>query len=116
MNYFLKTFLSFFCSILLLSLTSCDHTSNINEFEDSEYYDGTYCAEITYYNPNTRNSSTYDLEIEVENNELIRIIWPNGGWLDQDHFDSVEFDEVGYCSFTSDKNYEYTVQIKDRDC
>lgn len=121
----LKILIFIFFQIFIL--TNCTSKSNNDsEYDDidnydsdnygSDNYDGTYCAEITYYNPNTNNSSTYDLEIEVENNELVRILWPNGGWLDQDHFNPVEFNEDGYCEFTSDKNYEYTIQIVNRNC
>jgi len=64
---------------------------------------------VEYYNPNTGTSSTYTLTIEVYDNELEQLNWPNGGYLDD--FSSVEFDEDGYAEFTSDKGYDYTVQI-----
>lgn len=83
---------------------------------DGTYEDGTYCAEVEYYNPNTRTRSTYSLNVEVENNELTLIHWPNGGWLDDSHFTPVELDESGYCSFTSDRGYEYEVQITGPEC
>ena len=35
-----------------------------------DYPDGTYCAEVEYYNPNTGTRSTYDLDVEVENGDL----------------------------------------------
>ena len=80
------------------------------------YKDGTYCAEVEYHNPNTGTRSTYSLNVEVENNELTLIHWPNGGWLDDSHFTPVELDERGYCSFTSDRGYEYEVQIIGPEC
>lgn len=84
--------------------------------EEDGYEDGTYCATVTYYNPNTGTRSDYTLEVEVESNELVKIYWPNGGWLDEDHFSAQELDEDGYCSFTSDKGYEYSIQITGTDC
>lgn len=51
-----------------------------------EYPDGTYCAEVEYYNPNTGARNTYDLDVEVEEGDLTVINWPNGGWLDDTHF------------------------------
>ena len=76
-----------------------------------------YCAEIKYYNPNTGTSSTYTLEVEVENNELTEIYWPNGGWLDDSHFASTDISS-GEASFSSDAGYEYDVRIigKEGDC
>lgn len=95
--------------------------SDENEYSDSEttekeeqeeaYSDGTYCAEVSYYNSNTGTNSSYTLTVEVESNELTQINWPNGGWLDDDHFASSELDEDGYTSFTSDKGYDYEIQI-----
>jgi hypothetical protein len=77
----------------------------------STYADGSYCATVEYYNPNTGTQSTYSLTVEVEDNSLIQINWPNGGWLDDSHFSPTELDEEGTTSFTSDEGYEYTVQL-----
>lgn len=85
-----------------------EYNSDYEENEDDNWV-GEYCADIEYYNPNTGTSSDYTLTIEVSDNELEQINWPNGGYLDD--FSSVEFDEDGYAEFTSDKGYDYTVQI-----
>lgn len=83
-----------------------------NENEPDGYEDGTYCAEIEYYNPSTGTRRTYSLDVEVENEELTVIHWPNGGWLDESHF-SPENISSGECEFTSDKGYHYTVTLGD---
>ena len=113
--------------LLFLSIIGCkDNSEKIND-SDTElttidedgniiYSDGTYCADIEYYNPDTGTRSTYSLNIEVENNEVTVIHWPNGGWLDDSHFSPEELDSEGYCSFTSDKGYEYTIQITGPEC
>lgn len=104
------------------SNTSCsDNKSRGKDIEDyySEEYgyeDGTYCADVTYYNPNTGTNNTYTLEVEVESNQLITIYWGNGGWLDEDHFSAEDLDDNGYCSFISDRGYEYEVQIIGTNC
>ena len=62
---------------------------DFDDFDKEEYFeyeDGTYCATVDYYNPNTGNSNSYVLNVEIENDELITIYWPNGGWLDESHF------------------------------
>ena len=51
------------------------------------------------------------MTIEIEDHRLIRIEWPNGGWLDESHFSDVEISEDGEANFESDRGYEYTVQI-----
>ena len=111
----------FFILFIILFFNSCENSSDelSNEdgySEENGYESGTYCADVSYYNPNTGTSSNYTLEVEVENNEVVSILWGNGGWMDEDHFSSEELDESGYCSFSSDKGYDYTVQITGQDC
>ncbi|WP_394774633.1 hypothetical protein [Flavobacterium sp.] len=79
--------------------------------DDGSYSDDTYCAEVQYHNPNTGTQSSYTLTIKVENNEIVKIDWPNGGSLGEDNFSNAAIDEDGHASFTSDKGYEYEVQI-----
>lgn len=90
--------------------------SEDNDNEKSKYPDGDYCADVTYYNPNTGTRSTYTLNVEVEGNELTKINWPNGGWLDDSHFSPEELVEDGSCSFTSDRGYSYDVKIIGENC
>ena len=111
----------------VFSLVSCGSSNSENDdFSEEEFAiegqtadgfeDGTYCANVSYYNPNTGTSNTYTLEVEVDNNEVVQINWGNGGWMDEDHFSAQDLDGNGYCSFSSDKGYDYTVQITSRDC
>jgi hypothetical protein len=86
--------------------------------ETDEYPDDTYCAEVEFYNPNTGTRSSYTLTVEVEDNEVTRINFPGGGWLDNEHFSGATLDDDGLASFTSDKGYDYEIQItgKEKDC
>ncbi|MBM3455043.1 MAG: hypothetical protein FJX80_07835 [Bacteroidetes bacterium] len=109
--------------VILFFLFTCDKKciNDVDEFpiegQTAEgFEDGTYCAEVDYYNPNTGKSSEYTLEVDVESNEVTTIYWGNGGWLDEDHFTPELLDEQGECSFSSDRGYEYTVQILGQDC
>lgn len=108
---------------LLITLNSCnkdntsDHSDGVS-YSDSytnidENYNGTYCAEVEYYNPNTGSTNTYELDVEVENGYLTQINWPNGGWLDETHFTSEDISS-GECSFSSDRGYEYTVILGEK--
>ena len=105
-------------------MTSCDNNTEDTEDEDyNEYYseedgyeDGTYCANVHYYNPNTGTNSDYTLEVEVSNNDLIQINFGNGGWLDGDHIEIQALDDNGHCVTYNDKGYEYEVQITGKDC
>ncbi len=86
-------------------------TNEIQSNDDEETtFDGGYCAEVTYYNPKTGRQSNYTLTIEVDDNELEKINFPQG-YLDNEHFGIEEFDSDGELSFTSDRGYNYTVKI-----
>lgn len=114
--------------LILIWLSSCNNNGGQNEpsdtrtremykeiisedeSEDGEYSDGTWCADVEYYNPNTGTNNTYNLDVEVLDGELVEISWPNGGWLDESHFLAEDITD-GECSFTSDKGYEYRVTL-----
>ena len=46
--------------------------------------------------------------MDVKNGELVKIYWPNGGWLDEDHFDPPNI-SGGEASFVDDRDKEYQV-------
>ena len=111
---YLKSLLIVF---IMLSGCSQNKTSKSSDGTNEEFYpDGTYCADVTYYNPNTQRQSEYTLNVEVENGQLTKILWSNGGWLDVSHFTSPSVSSSGDCSFTSDKGYQYTVSINGSEC
>jgi hypothetical protein len=86
-------------------------------FEEPEVReDGTYCADVEYYNPRTGTRNTYELNVDVENNQVTVIHFPNGGWMDDDHITPEDLDVDGKCTYTSDRNNEYTIQIKGPEC
>ncbi|VDH05182.1 hypothetical protein [Bergeyella zoohelcum] len=101
-----KFIISLFVYLLLFS---CSGKSK-DEADQYGCFDGTYLAEVEYYTPNTGTSSTYTLD--VEDNELVKMYWDNGGWLDDTHFTPVDISD-GEAFFTSDKGYEYTVRLLD---
>lgn len=98
------------------SSESNDHPFSIIGQTENGFEDGTYCAEVDYYNPNTATRSTYNLEVEVEDNEVVKIYFGNGGWLDSDHMSPEELDSDGHCTIISDRNYEYDLTIIDNNC
>lgn len=111
-------------SILLIFFTlliSCQESKVSQELKDpmgfldlkNKYADGDYCAEVSYYNPNTETQSSYTLTIEVSNNEVVKINFPNGGYFD-DEITNGALDSSGEASFTSNKGYDYTVKITGR--
>jgi hypothetical protein len=77
----------------------------------SGYADGTYCAEVTYHYARTGTTSTYTLLVDVSDNRLVKIHWPNGGWLDETHYTGPDIED-GDASFTSDIGADYLVRIQ----
>src|SRR5262245_38868957 len=122
----------FYITIVLFLFTACNNSNGSEENyetesgaslrssqsdetndDDGEYSDGTWCADVEYYNPNTGTRHTYNLDVEVENDELVQINWPNGGWLDESHFVAEDISS-GECSFTSDEGYRYTITLNEK--
>ena len=101
--------------LILSAYNGSSNTESSYEDYDSElsHPDGTFSAEVSYYNGNTGTSSTYTLDVEVEDNYVTVIYWPNRGELDNSHFTPQELDSNGSCSFTSDQGYDYEVTITD---
>lgn len=106
------------CLVFLLQACGgSDSSSDESSLEsDGTYQDGTYCSDVEYYNPSTGTRNTYQLNVEVESNEVVKILFPNGGWLDDDHFSPEQLDRDGYCSFTSDKGNQYEITITGPEC
>jgi hypothetical protein len=108
--------------IIGIFTTGCNQNTSSSESNDQKaskeksYDDGTYCADVTYYNPNTQKQNEYTLNVEVENGKLTKILWSNGGWLDISHFTPPYISTSGDCSFTSDKGYQYTITINGSEC
>ena len=104
-------------SILSCSTDSSGETEFAIEGQTEDgFEDGTYCAEVDYYNPNTGNGNTYTLEVEVVDNEVVQINFDNGGWMDSDHITPQELDENGECTLVNERDYEYTVKITGQGC
>ena len=122
-NFFLKllfiavTSFTFSCSNNESISNEQSKTSESENYEShssrSSYSDGSYCADIEYYNPRTGTNSTYNLTVDIEDGKLVKIYWPNGGWLDESHYSGVEISDSGDASFESDKGYQYTLHIND---
>lgn len=117
----MKKYLLFITFILICSCTEKKTSSyryQDTKYEESEDYnkqeegypDGTYDATIRVYNPNTGHNATYTLEVEVTDEELTKIYWNNGGWLDDSHFSPADISN-GTASFTDDRGYEYRVEL-----
>ena len=119
-TFLLVTFFVIIISLLFFKTIHKNEEEPVSEFAipgqtDQGFEDGTYCAEVDYYNPNTSTHSSYDLEVEVEGNEVVRLNFGNGGWLDTDYFDPEELDSDGKCTIVSDRNYEYSIQLVEKD-
>ena len=79
-------------------------------------YEGEFCADIKYFNPKTGTESEYTLLVVVEEDLLIEIKWPNGGWLDTTYFAPVDI-STGIASFTTYDGKQYVITLlNDHQC
>jgi hypothetical protein len=72
---------------------------------------GSYCADVTYLNPNTGTSSNYSLLVDVRDNRVICLHWPQGGVLDLDHFGPAQIFSDSTSKISSFEGKEYRVKI-----
>ena len=86
----------------------------VNEDVDS-YNDNTYCADVEYYNPDTGFRNNYTLNVDVENNEVVKIHF-SSGWLDSSEFSSEALDSNGFCSITCYDGRQFDIQITGSEC
>jgi len=89
-----------------------ENTEEESSEESDEIEDGTYSADVDYYNSNTGTSSSYTLDVKVRDGKLIEIEWENRGWLDESHFTAPDITD-GTATFTDDEDREYTVRLRD---
>lgn len=104
------------------SSNTYEENSGYDEYEDDDYEeeeeeqdegfeDGTYTATVDYYNPETGYSATYTLDVEVEDNQVTIIYFPNDGYLDDDHIWPDYLDESGFVSIEGEDGKTYDIQI-----
>ena len=98
-----------------------DDSNNGSEYVDNDYNngdetnssieDGTYSATVDYYNPDTGYSNTYTLDVEVEDNLIVQIDFPNDGYLDDTHIEPQELNKDGQCSIEDDEGRTFDIQL-----
>lgn len=76
------------------------------------FSDASHDAVVKYYNPNTGTRNTYALDVVVEDNKVVRINFPNGGYLDDSHMGPARLSRKGCCTLHTDKGYVYEVEIE----
>jgi len=90
-----------FISLMILgALVSCG----------KQHYNGEYCAEVDYYNPNTGNRSNYILFVEAKKGDLVKVKFPNG-WIDTNNFERTSINSSGNATLITNKGYQYKVKI-----
>ena len=92
--------------LLLFSYASCTSQSN-----------GTYCADVDYYNSKTGTQSQYTLTAEVSNGKLVQLNFPSGGHIDEGEYGYAAFDSdgVAYAKLKG-KTYKVKLLNKGSDC
>ena len=88
-----------------------DNDYNDGDETDASIEDGTYSATVDYYNPNTGYSNTYTLDVEIEDNLIVQIDFPNDGYLDDTHIEPQEFNKDGHCSIEDDEGRTFDIQL-----
>ena len=94
-----------------------DSEEDDSNLSEKKFKDDSYDASVEYYNPETGYAATYDLEVDVVDNEVVRINFPKGGWLDDDvnpsesRLSPEELDENGEATLSDYNGRTYKVTI-----
>lgn len=75
------------------------------------FEDGKYISKVTYYNPKTSYSAKYRLYVEVEDCQVVKIYFPKGGHLDNDHITYADIDDDGDAKVYGENGVTYKVHI-----
>jgi len=87
------------------------HRSYSRSGGDCGIADGTYRSDVDYYNPKTRYTASYTLDVVVSDCEVVEIDFPKGGWLDSDHIDATAIDDDGTAEVKDDRGCTFEVHI-----
>lgn len=71
----------------------------------------TYPATVEYHNGGTGYSASYNLDVTVEDNQVTKIEFPNGGELNQDHITPEELDNDGNATVQGEDGKTYDIHI-----
>ncbi len=91
---------------LILLITTINIISGCKE----STYNGRYCADVQYYNPNSGTSSDYKLIVTVSDNQLVKLDFPQGYLSDEDLPVST-FSTDGESNLTLSNGYKYSIHI-----
>ncbi len=85
-----------------------------NKEETRKIRNGSYTADIEYFNTTTGVNTLYVTKVIVEDNYLKEIKWPSGVWLHSDYFQPEKIKKDGTCIVSNiEAGYENRVKILD---
>src|SRR5665213_3166238 len=90
-----------------------DNNESDDDEVSSKLSDGTHWATVEYNNPEPGYSATYTLQVEVEDKQIVRIDFPNGGYLDDDHISPADLEDDGTANVEGEDGKTYDVTIND---
>lgn len=76
------------------------------------YNDGNYCANVEY--ETSQGFSDVNIPVTVENGEVVKLFWSNGGYMDQSHFSGAIVDGDGSTYFTDDRDRTFYIELISR--
>ncbi len=87
---------------------------NSEEEEERKIKNGSYTADVEYYNTTTGINTLYVTKVHVEDGYLKVIKWPNGVWLASEYFKPQKIRKDGTCIISNiEAGYENRVRILD---
>ena len=94
--------------------SSVDNEKNngkVSNNGDCNFRNDTYSATVDYYNSETNYSNNYTLDVDIEDCQVVKIYFSNGGWLDEDHISPAGIDEDGNATVNGEEGKTYEIHI-----
>jgi hypothetical protein len=76
-----------------------------------DFKDGTHSASVDYYNPKTKHTAKYELNVHVKDCKIIQIDFPNGGRLDEDHISETPINRNKEAELQDDKGRQWKIHL-----
>lgn len=76
-----------------------------------DFENGIHAATADYFNPKTGHIAKYELEVRVKDCKVIRIDFPNGGWLDEGHIPQAPINKTKEAVLIDDKGRQWKIHL-----
>lgn len=76
-----------------------------------DFKDGIHSATVDYFNPKTKHTAKYELNVHVKDCQIVQIDFPNGGKLDESHISQKPINGNREAELQDDKGRQWKIHL-----